>query len=90
MTAGIDDEAFSLQGATVQFGEVRALDGVSLKIARGERVGIVGPSGGGKTTLLRLLNGMQAATTGTVRSLELASLVSARDPALAFRFFNPP
>lgn len=53
----------------MHFGSVRALDGVSLSIARGERVGIVGPSGGGKTTLLRVLNGMQAATSGTVKSL---------------------
>ena len=69
MTAGASDEAFSLHGAVVQYGDVRALDGISLNITRGERVGIVGPSGGGKTTLLRLLNGMQAATAGTVRAL---------------------
>ena len=76
MTAGINDEAFSLHKAVVQFGEVRALDGVTITVARGERVGIVGPSGGGKTTLLRLLNGMQAADPGTVRSLgqEIAAL----------------
>ncbi len=76
MTDGTSDEAFSLYEAVVQLGAVRALDGVSLKIARGERVGIVGPSGGGKTTLLRLLNGMQAATSGTVRTLgqEIAAL----------------
>ncbi len=79
MTAGTRDEAFSLQGATVQFGTLRALDGVSLSISRGERVGIVGPSGGGKTTLLRLLNGMQAATSGSVRALgqEIAALAPA-------------
>ena len=69
MTLGTSDEAFSLHGAVVQFGKVRALNGISLSIARGERVGVVGPSGGGKTTLLRLLNGMQAATSGTVRAL---------------------
>ena len=79
MTAGTSDEAFSLREAVVEFGAVRALDGVSINIARGERVGVVGPSGGGKTTLLRLLNGMQAASSGTVRSLgqEIATLAAA-------------
>lgn len=62
-------ECFGLDAVTVRFGSVTALDGVSLRIARGERVGLVGPSGGGKTTLLRLLNGMQRGTAGTVRAL---------------------
>jgi len=62
-------ECFALDAVTVRFGSVTALDGMSLRIARGERVGLVGPSGGGKTTLLRLLNGMQRATAGTVRAL---------------------
>ena len=43
------------------------LDGCSLGAARGEAVVIMGPSGGGKTTLLRCLNGLERADAGTVR-----------------------
>lgn len=44
----------------VQFGPVKALDGVSLEIPAGRLVGIVGPNGSGKTTLLRCLLGLQS------------------------------
>jgi NitT/TauT family transport system ATP-binding protein len=44
-----------------------AIDGVSLAIAEGEFLAIVGPSGGGKTTLLRLLGGLAAPDEGFVR-----------------------
>jgi putative ABC transport system ATP-binding protein len=44
--------------------EVRALDGVSFRIDKGEFVSIVGPSGSGKTTLLQLIGGMDRPTSG--------------------------
>lgn len=47
---------------------VRALDGVSIAIGRGEFLGIVGSSGSGKTTLLNLLAGLDTPTSGTVEA----------------------
>lgn len=46
---------------------VEALSGVSLTIGRGQRVGILGPNGGGKTTLIRLILGELTPTAGRVR-----------------------
>ncbi|HEU4541911.1 MAG TPA: ABC transporter ATP-binding protein [Jiangellaceae bacterium] len=46
---------------------VRALDGVTLRIERGEMVGIIGPSGSGKTTMLNVLGTLDRADAGLVR-----------------------
>jgi putative ABC transport system ATP-binding protein len=47
--------------------EVRAVDGVSLEVREGEFVGILGPSGSGKSSLLYLLAGLKSPTEGRVR-----------------------
>jgi ABC-2 type transport system ATP-binding protein len=49
------------------FGEVRAVDGVSLAVAAGEAFGLVGPDGAGKTTTLRMLVGALSPDSGRVR-----------------------
>jgi NitT/TauT family transport system ATP-binding protein len=48
------------------FGEVVALDGVTFEVQRHSRIGIVGPSGGGKSTLLRLVAGLLEPDKGVV------------------------
>ncbi len=54
------------RGATRAAGEVRAVDGVSLRIGRGEVFGVVGYSGAGKSTLVRLINALERADAGTI------------------------
>jgi ABC-type polar amino acid transport system ATPase subunit len=48
-------------------GELRVLDGVSMSVRRGEVATVVGPSGGGKSTLLRCINGLETFDGGEVR-----------------------
>ncbi len=53
-----------------KYEEVNAVDGISFKIAPGERVGFLGPNGAGKTTTLKILSGLLHATAGTARVAE--------------------
>ncbi len=51
---------------TKYFGQLRALDHISLSIRAGEIMGLLGPNGAGKTTLMRIVTGYLAPTSGTV------------------------
>ena len=57
------------EGVVKQFGQQRALDGVTLRVRRGEVYGLLGPNGAGKTTLIRSLVGLVAPEAGTVSVL---------------------
>jgi branched-chain amino acid transport system ATP-binding protein len=51
----------------VDYGPIRALHGVSLRVKRGQLVGILGANGAGKTTLLRTVSGLVRARSGSIR-----------------------
>ena len=77
--------------------EVKALDGVSFTVRRGEFVSVIGPSGSGKSTLLHILGGVDRPTAGTVRvdGVDLATLSESqlavfrrRQIGLVYQFYN--
>ena len=61
--------AIRAEGLTKVYGDLRAVDGVSLEVAEGEFVGVLGPNGAGKTTLLELVEGLRRPDGGTVEVL---------------------
>ena len=61
-----DDSFIRIEGVSKSFGTFMAVKDVSLTIAKGEIFGLLGGSGCGKTTLLRMLAGFEAPTTGRI------------------------
>lgn len=55
------------ENLTKNYGDFRALDGVSLKVPTGSIFGFLGPNGAGKSTMIRILMGLLRATDGTAR-----------------------
>jgi putative ABC transport system ATP-binding protein len=64
---------FDLKDATLSLdgnaGRVEILHGITFQVARGESLGLVGPSGSGKSSLLMLMGGLERATSGRVEAL---------------------
>src|SRR5438067_5302771 len=61
------DVQITLTNVTKRFADHVVLDGISMTIRSGETVALIGPSGGGKSTLLRCLNGLNSFDGGEVR-----------------------
>lgn len=77
--------------------EVRALDGISFSVEKGEFIAIVGPSGSGKSTLLHILGGVDKPTSGQVymngqdvykKSEEQLAIFRRREVGLIYQFYN--
>ena len=62
-----DGTRIELSNVSKRFGDRQVLDGVSLSVSPGETLALVGPSGGGKSTLLRCLNGLHEFDDGEIR-----------------------
>jgi ATP-binding cassette subfamily F protein uup len=64
------------------YGDRKIVDGFSIRVQRGDRIGVVGPNGAGKTTLVNLLIGTDPPDTGSIRlgaNIELATLDQHRE-----------
>jgi len=57
----------SVTGLVKRFGDAEILSGISLEVERGEVAAVVGPSGGGKSTFLRCINGLEPFHAGEIR-----------------------
>jgi len=61
-----DNAAITIEELTKDYGEVRAVDGLTLTIPEAEVFGLLGPNGSGKTTTINCLTGLLKPTSGTV------------------------
>jgi ABC-2 type transport system ATP-binding protein len=69
MQAASPDSAVVIDGASRRFGDQLAVDDISLTVPSGTILGVIGPSGAGKTTTIRMLTGALSPTAGSVRVL---------------------
>jgi oligopeptide transport system ATP-binding protein len=93
------ERLLAVAGLTVSFGPLRAVDGVDLELAAGERLGLIGESGSGKSQILLAIIGLlagKARAEGSVRlagqeilNAPAAALDALRGPTLAMVFQDP-
>lgn len=73
------DAALELKGLNKSFGATRAIEDLDLVIPRGATFGLIGPSGAGKTTAIRMIMSILFPDSGTLRVLGRASALEAKD-----------
>lgn len=78
----LQDARLSLDGNA---GPVDILHGISLEVAKGETLGMIGPSGSGKSSLLMLIGGLEQATGGTITALGQNLTDMSEDQLATFR-----
>ncbi|THD75923.1 ABC transporter ATP-binding protein [Thalassobius vesicularis] len=85
----MSDPVLSLSGVGLSLngnaGLVEILHAISLDVQRGESLGLVGPSGSGKSSLLMLMGGLESATTGTITALGQDLTAMSEDQLARFR-----
>ncbi|MCV2863473.1 ABC transporter ATP-binding protein [Albidovulum sediminicola] len=86
------DRVLSLEAARLTLagnaGPVEILKGITLSVTRGESLGLVGPSGSGKSSLLMLMGGLERATSGRVEALGQDLTAMGEDALARFRRAN--
>jgi ABC-2 type transport system ATP-binding protein len=63
------DAVVEVRDLVKTYGSIRAVDGISISVARGEVFGMLGPNGAGKTTTVEIIEGLRTADSGAVRLL---------------------
>ena len=81
------NNAFDVSGVTFRYDEITALSNVSLSIASGKRIAILGANGSGKSTFLRLLDGLYFPDSGQISAFgEALTEKNFQDDEFAYRF----
>lgn len=75
----MNETLLEVQSVNKSFGDVHALNNISLTINKGEIIGLVGSNGAGKTTLLRLLAGVYRPTSGSLRMADGTTVEAGRE-----------
>src|SRR5438552_18530275 len=73
------DTSLEIHGITKSFGSTRAIDDLHLIVPRGATYGLIGPSGAGKTTAIRMIMSILFPDSGSLRVLGQSSALHAKD-----------
>lgn len=83
------DDLLSVRDLSIEFGGFRALDGVSFDIGEGKLVGLIGPNGCGKSTLMRCISRIYEPTSGSI-TVDGKDVLHLKPPEVAKRVASVP